>query len=122
MQPDRRIASIAIACFGIVVIAAVALAAAPCAEDTQKFCADISPGDGRMLECLRKHQAELSETCRNQQKIMQREVRALTACRPDLSRLCSDVTPGGGRIWKCLQAHEGQLSSGCKARFLERGE
>jgi hypothetical protein len=35
-----------------------------CTMDYQKFCAGVSPGDGRALACLSKQKAKLSPACR----------------------------------------------------------
>jgi hypothetical protein len=35
-----------------------------CADDVQKFCAEVNPGGGRVLRCLRENQKELSPECR----------------------------------------------------------
>ena len=35
----------------------------PCAADVQKFCKDVKPGEGRVIECLKSHQSELSQAC-----------------------------------------------------------
>jgi hypothetical protein len=34
-----------------------------CHGDVQKLCKDVKPGEGRILECLKQHQAELSQGC-----------------------------------------------------------
>jgi Cysteine rich repeat len=34
-----------------------------CKGDAEKFCKDVKPGGGRMLECLKSHQAELAPGC-----------------------------------------------------------
>jgi hypothetical protein len=34
-----------------------------CADDVQKFCKDIKPGQGRIVNCLREHQKDLSPAC-----------------------------------------------------------
>ncbi len=34
-----------------------------CRRDAQKFCPDVKPGAGRVLECLQQHKAELSKAC-----------------------------------------------------------
>jgi hypothetical protein len=39
-----------------------------CREDAQKFCKDLKAGGGRIAECLRQHQGELSEGCAAQMK------------------------------------------------------
>lgn len=35
-----------------------------CAEDKAKFCADVKPGDGRIIECFKKNEASLSAGCK----------------------------------------------------------
>jgi hypothetical protein len=36
-----------------------------CKEDKKKFCKDIRAGKGRIISCLKSHEQELSEGCRN---------------------------------------------------------
>jgi len=35
-----------------------------CAEDTEKFCKGIQPGEGRIANCLNGHIEEISQNCR----------------------------------------------------------
>ncbi|HTP65184.1 MAG TPA: cysteine rich repeat-containing protein [Geobacteraceae bacterium] len=35
----------------------------PCKEDVQKFCSDVTPGEGRVIKCLKEHEQELSQSC-----------------------------------------------------------
>ena len=37
---------------------------AACAEDAQKFCANVQPGGGRVIACLKEHKDSLSDKCR----------------------------------------------------------
>lgn len=34
-----------------------------CRGDVQKFCKDVKPGEGRIVQCLQQHQGELSQGC-----------------------------------------------------------
>jgi hypothetical protein len=36
-----------------------------CMGDAKKFCSNIQPGGGRIVQCLRAHDAELSSACRD---------------------------------------------------------
>ena len=36
-----------------------------CESDKKKFCADVQEGKGRILQCLKAHEADLSKACRD---------------------------------------------------------
>ncbi len=50
------------------VINAVAYAANECREELTKYCADIQPGQGRLLQCMEKNDAKLSKRCKQAMK------------------------------------------------------
>jgi phage host-nuclease inhibitor protein Gam len=35
-----------------------------CKDESKKFCKEIKPGQGRIVSCLKSHEAELSDTCK----------------------------------------------------------
>ena len=37
-----------------------------CHSDVQKFCKDVKPGVGDVMRCLKQHEADLSQTCKNE--------------------------------------------------------
>ncbi len=37
---------------------------AACAQDVQKLCANVQPGGGRIIACLRQHQDQVSDACK----------------------------------------------------------
>jgi hypothetical protein len=45
---------------------------AACRADYQKFCSEVSPGGGRVLECLAKQKDKLSPDC---QKVVETYVK-----------------------------------------------
>lgn len=45
-------------------ITALAYAANECREELTKFCSDIKPGGGRVMECMGKNDAKLSKRCK----------------------------------------------------------
>ena len=40
-----------------------------CQPDVAKFCADVKPGGGRIMACLKEHASELSDACRAQRPL-----------------------------------------------------
>ena len=92
----------------------------PCAADAKKFCKDAKPGGGRIMQCMKQHEAELSQACKDHQQMMKAEMEKIhQACHGDVEKLCKDVKPGGGRIAHCLKEHEQQVSPECKNTMQE---
>jgi hypothetical protein len=46
------------------VINALAYAANECRDDLTKFCSNIKPGEGRLLQCIDKNSAKVSNRCK----------------------------------------------------------
>jgi len=91
-----------------------------CKDDAKKFCANIKPGDGRMMDCMKQHEAELSQACKDnraemKQKMEDKRKEMQEACKTDIKQYCANVTPGEGREFACLHAYSDKLSAGCKA-------
>src|SRR5512144_1861051 len=90
----------------------------PCAEDAAKYCKDVQPGGGRMAQCLKEHENELSAACKERLAQMTQKGKEINeACQDDAMKLCKDVPPGGGRIYRCLKEHESDLSPACKEKL-----
>ncbi len=93
----------------------------PCAEDAAKFCKEVQPGGGRILNCMKEHENDLSPACKQHiAQVKERVKEAQAACQDDVMRFCQDVKPGGGRIIRCLKEHESELSPDCKAKVESR--
>jgi Cysteine rich repeat len=89
-----------------------------CADDIAKFCKEIKPGGGRILNCLKAHGAELTVPCRAKISELQGIIQDCEqACAGDIAQFCKDVQPGGGRIIKCLRERDKELSSSCKEKL-----
>ncbi len=89
-----------------------------CRADVEKFCKDIKPGGGRIMACLKSHEAELSEPCKEHMAMAREKMKEFhAACKADSKKFCSGITPGKGRIAACLKSHEAELSEPCKAFF-----
>jgi len=85
-----------------------------CAGDLQRFCADVQPGGGRLIQCLSSHTRELSEVCGSMISAAGGTAKLRLACAGDLQRFCSDVRQGGGRLIQCLSSHARELSAECE--------
>ena len=90
-----------------------------CATDVHQFCADIKPGEGKVMECLNQHETDLSKTCMRFREEAREHFEAMKAdfdkaCKDDVMKFCNDVTPGKGRLADCLKVHENSLSQTCK--------
>jgi hypothetical protein len=89
--------------------------AGACKADVEKLCKDVQPGEGRVLECLQTHKADVSPKCTAHLKEVQASVKQLSAaCKPDVEKYCLDTPAGKGAIAKCLKAHSDDLSADCK--------
>ena len=88
--------------------AADAPGAQACRADAQKLCAGAKPGGGRVMACLKQHEAELSPAT------------ARLRCRrcSNARRRCRRSAAGSGRrdMRECLRSHADQLSPECRGR------
>jgi hypothetical protein len=93
-----------------------------CQEDMKLLCPDVEPGSGRVMDCLREHQARLSAACSarlaSNAAVAKKVVAEFgKACRADVDRLCPAVEPGEGRVIGCLAQHQVDLSPSCASEM-----
>lgn len=94
-----------------------------CDEDVQKYCANVRPGQGRIVTCLEANQGNLSAACKTamaegkERMTGRREAMKgmADACSADAEQFCADVKAGGGRLSRCLKRNESKLSEDCRA-------
>lgn len=80
----------------------------PCAADAAKFCKDVKPGEGRVLACLKEHEKELSQACKDRQALAG-EKRGKRGARL-----------GRGGANGCMREYGKGYSSGFKSGFKMR--
>jgi hypothetical protein len=98
-----------------------------CREDMERLCADVQPGGGAKIRCLKSHEDQLSDACRAQMAAHTQQGpghggKVLQACGDDAKRLCTGQEPGTVGILRCLRQHEADLSSACRDAMSPPGE
>jgi hypothetical protein len=92
-----------------------------CAAEIEKFCSQVSPGEGRMLACFFAHEDKLSGQCQyalyTASTQLEHAVSALNyvagQCDDDIVEHCAEVELGEGRILDCLDAKKEAVSAAC---------
>ena len=49
-------------------VAALSYTVNECRDDLKKYCSDIKPGEGRLLQCIEKNDAKVSKRCKQAMK------------------------------------------------------
>ena len=100
-----------------------------CKVELEKYCKDVTPGEGRVLACLYAYGDKLSPKCEyalyDAAAQLERAVAALSyvanECDEDLDKYCSAVTPGEGRLLNCLEKKSKKLTKRCKEALKDVG-
>jgi len=93
-----------------------------CKAELEKYCSNVTPGEGRVLACLYAYEDKLSGRCEyalyDAAAQLERAVAALSyvvnECSSDLKQYCAGVAAGEGRLLQCLQKNDAQVSQRCK--------
>ncbi len=100
-----------------------------CKVELEKYCSQVTPGQGRILGCLYAYQDKLSGKCEyalyDAAVQLERAVAALSyvvnECGDDLDKHCSSVPAGEGRLLNCLEKNDKQVSGRCKQALKDVG-
>jgi hypothetical protein len=100
-----------------------------CKVEIEKYCAQVTPGEGRVLACLYAYGDKLSAKCEfalyDAAVQLERAVAALTyvanECDEDLEKYCGAIAPGEGRLLDCLEKYDKQVSKRCKNAIKDVG-
>jgi hypothetical protein len=102
---------------------------AGCKPELEKYCKDVTPGEGRILACLYAHGDKLSGRCEyalyDAAVQLERAVAALSyaakECDDDMETLCPNVPMGEGRVAECLNKQSDKLSKRCAQAMEDIG-
>jgi hypothetical protein len=92
-----------------------------CGEDIKKFCSTVTPGEGRVVYCMKAHEDKISPKCAFElddleadfQIVLDQFKEAVRACQSDIAKLCGQTAPGQGRIAACLAANKESVTQTC---------
>jgi hypothetical protein len=93
-----------------------------CEGDLQKYCSQVTPGEGRMLHCMAAHEDKISGQCEYafyQTAALLEQLSVAIAyvaqeCETEIETLCRNVELGEGRILACLDEHSEEVGDSCK--------
>lgn len=94
-----------------------------CASDISKFCADVTPGQGRINDCLSAREDKLSSQCTDarasakndiERRMDKAQVAFRQSCGSDVQKFCPNTPYGQGRVESCLNNNKAQLSGSCQ--------
>ena len=89
----------------------------PCGHEISIYCADVKPGGGRLLRCLKSHTAQMTPACSQRFDEVEKLLDGtLAACQGDWVQYCFDVRFLGGAepMMQCLRTHQAQVSPACR--------
>ncbi len=93
-----------------------------CEKELKSYCANVKPGEGRVLACLYAHNDRISGRCEyalyDAAAQLERFVAALSyvvnECEDDLQKYCAAVRAGEGRLAECLlEKNKDKISDRC---------
>jgi hypothetical protein len=92
----------------------------PCAETVAKYCKDVIPGAGRIMQCLNDHRDDQSIACKDWVEEQQKSLDELiAACPEEIAGLCSFDPPDSIRIYRCLENNYIALKLDCRDKLRE---
>lgn len=92
-----------------------------CANEIEKYCSDVTPGDGHTVYCMQAHEDKIGPGCAYdlEDAVLNLQVAgdvlkdAVNACRADIAGVCGKIQPGQGRVAACLVENRTTVSPGC---------
>ena len=93
-----------------------------CLKELEKYCTEITPGEGKILACLYANQDKLSGRCEYAvyefSRVLEKAVVDMRyvaeKCEDDLKAYCSNIQPNEGRLLQCMDRNSAKLNPRCK--------
>jgi Cysteine rich repeat len=79
-----------------------------CRSDFKTLCPSVQPGGGRIAECLKQHEAELSPSCKS-------AMGAVSACGAEVKQICGVNAATPSAVANCVKAHASEFSAACRS-------
>ena len=100
-----------------------------CKVEIDKYCSQVTPGEGRVLACLFAHGEKISPKCEyalyDVAVQLERAVAALAyvanECDADMEKYCATTAPGEGRLLDCLKKQGKNVSERCRSALKDVG-
>ncbi len=99
---------------------APAQVAGPCSESVKRYCSGITPGGGRIKQCLDGHADELPLVCREWLGTMRVKADDMNrACFEEIAAFGNFDKPDQMRIVQCLEERYVNLKLNCREKLRE---
>ncbi len=98
-----------------------------CGVEIEKYCSQVTQGEGRLLACFYAHEDKLSGQCEftlyKASAELEHAISSLNyvagQCEDDILAHCAEVQMGEGRIKQCLESNADSVSAQCKTAMGE---
>ncbi|MDH5309728.1 MAG: cysteine rich repeat-containing protein [Gammaproteobacteria bacterium] len=93
-----------------------------CEADLDRYCSQVTPGEGRILHCMAAHEDKISGRCQyafyEAASLLEQMTVAIayfaSSCETEIDTLCADVEAGEGRILACLEENDAEVGDTCR--------
>jgi len=97
---------------------AVSALKGPCEQELETYCSNVTPGEGRISDCLKRYKESLSPECTEFIAKSSEALKGLKeVCSDDVQDFCRDVKTSYRRIVNCLQERYNDLSTDCRLKL-----
>ena len=92
----------------------------PCAADFKQYCADVTPGGGRLVRCYEERKDKMSPACVAWAALAKSTAAsAKTACAKEIDAGCNTEKGDPFALVDCLQGNYVNLSMECRNKLNE---